>query len=95
MNIAEHLTKEQYRSLLKTAAHYGTNYFTFNCRNTVCNDCGHISKDTLTKCPKCGSENLDYLTRVIGYLKRVSSFAEPRQIEAQHRFYNPKDVPTA
>ena len=94
MNIAEHLTQEQYRSLLKTAAHYGTNYFTFNCRNTVCNDCGHISKDTLTVCPKCGSTNLDYLTRVIGYLKRVSSFAEPRQIEAEHRFYTPKNAPT-
>jgi ribonucleoside-triphosphate reductase len=91
MNIAEHLSKEQYRQLLKTAAHYGTNYFTFNCRNTVCNDCGFISKDTLTKCPKCGSENLDYLTRVIGYLKRVSSFAEPRQEEAGRRFYTPRD----
>ena len=90
MNIAEHLTKKQYRQLLNTAAHYGTNYFTFNCRNTVCNDCGYISKDTLTVCPKCGSTNLDYLTRVIGYLKRVSSFSEMRQEEAQHRFYNEK-----
>ena len=58
-----------------------------NCRNTVCNDCGYISKDTLTVCPKCGSRNLDYLTRVIGYLKRVSSFSEMRQEEARHRFY--------
>lgn len=88
MNVAEHLTKDQYRQLLKTAAHYGTNYFTFNCRNTVCNDCGYISKDTLEVCPKCGSHNLDYLTRVIGYLKRVSSFSEMRQVEAAHRFYN-------
>ena len=88
MNVAEHLTKDQYRHLLKTAAHYGTNYFTFNCRNTVCNDCGYISKDTLEVCPKCGSHNLDYLTRVIGYLKRVSSFSEMRQVEAAHRFYN-------
>lgn len=87
MNIAEHLSKEQYRQLLNVAAHYGTNYFTFNCRNTVCNDCGYISKDTLTVCPKCGSRNLDYLTRVIGYLKRVSSFSEMRQEEARHRFY--------
>ena len=87
MNIAEHLTKEQYRQLLKTAAHYGTNYFTFNCRNTVCNDCGYISKDTLEECPKCGSKNLDYLTRVIGYLKRVSNFSEMRQVEAGRRFY--------
>ena len=88
MNVAEHLTKDQYRQLLKTAAHYGTNYFTFNCRNTVCNDCCYISKDTLEVCPKCGSHNLDYLTRVIGYLKRVSSFSEMRQVEAAHRFYN-------
>ena len=87
MNVAEHLSKDQYRQLLKTAAHYGTNYFTFNCRNTVCNDCGYISKDTLEVCPKCGSHNLDYLTRVIGYLKRVSSFSEMRQEEASHRFY--------
>ncbi len=88
MNIQEHLSKDQYRQLLKTAAHYGTNYFTFNCRNTVCNDCGYISKDTLTVCPKCGSHNLDYLTRVIGYLKRVSSFSEMRQEEAAKRFYD-------
>ena len=87
MNIAEHLTKDQYRQLLKVAAHYGTNYFTFNCRNTVCNDCGYISKDTLVECPKCGSKNLYYLTRVIGYLKRVSSFSEMRQEEAGRRFY--------
>ncbi len=87
MNISEHLSKDQYRQLLKTAAHYGTNYFTFNCRNSVCNDCGYISKDTLEHCPKCGSMNLDYLTRVIGYLKRVSSFSEMRQEEAVHRFY--------
>lgn len=87
MNISEHLSKDQYRQILKVAAHYGTNYFTFNCRNTVCNSCGHISKDTLTVCPKCGSTNLDYLTRVIGYLKRVSSFSEMRQEEASRRFY--------
>ena len=87
MNVEEHLSKDQYRQLLKTAAHYGTNYFTFNCRNTVCNDCGYISKDTLEVCPKCGSHNLDYLTRVIGYLKRVSSFSEMRQEEAARRFY--------
>lgn len=94
MNIAEHLSKEQYRQLLNVAAHYGTNYFTFNCRNTVCNECGYISKDTLDVCPKCGGKNLDYLTRVIGYLKRVSSFSEIRQEEAAHRYYNP-DKPQA
>ena len=95
MNIAEHLSKEQYRALLNTAAHYGTNYFTFNCRNTVCNKCGYISKDTLKVCPHCGSEDLDYLTRIIGYLKRISSFSEARQEEAGIRYYSPSEAAEA
>lgn len=88
VNLQEHLSKEQYRQLMKAAAELGTNYFTFNVKNTVCNDCGYISKDTLDKCPKCGSTNLDYLTRIIGYLKRIRDFSEPRQEEANNRFYS-------
>ena len=87
-NLKEHLSKDQYRQLMKVAAKNGCNYFTFNVRNTVCNDCGYMSKHTLDKCPHCGSTNIDYLTRVIGYLKRISSFAEPRQIEAARRMYS-------
>lgn len=87
-NLGHILNKNQYRNLLKHAAKVGCNYFTFNVRATVCNDCGYISKHTLDVCPKCGSKNIDYLTRVIGYLKRISSFAEPRQIEANKRAYN-------
>jgi ribonucleoside-triphosphate reductase len=87
MNLEEHLSKEQYRNLLKVAATNGTNYFTFNIPNTICNECGHIDKRYLHECPKCGSKNIDYATRVIGYLKRVSNFSEARQIEANKRFY--------
>lgn len=88
VNLKEHLSFEQYKQLLRIASEYGTNYFTFNVRNTVCNDCGYIDKNTLTECPKCGSKNLDYLTRIIGYLKRVSSFSEARQEEEHDRAYN-------
>lgn len=90
LNINEHLSFEQYRQLLKVASEYGCSYFTFNCKNTVCNDCGYISKDTLDTCPKCGSKNIDYLTRIIGYLSRVSSFAEARQAEEKMRYYHKK-----
>ena len=86
-NLKEHLSQPQYRQLMRVAAKNGCNYFTFNVRNTVCNDCGFISKHTLTVCPHCGSTNLDWLTRVIGYLKRISSFAKPRQDEADIRYY--------
>ena len=88
MNLDEHLSKAQYRQLLRVAAREGTNYFTFNIPNTVCNDCGHIDKRYLKECPVCHSRNTDYLTRVIGYLKRVSNFSKPRQKEAAARHYN-------
>ena len=87
-NLSEHLTKEQYRNLLDTAIKTGCSYFTFNIPNTICNKCGHISKHKLTSCPKCQSKNIDYLTRIIGYLKRVSAFSEARQKEEGKRYYD-------
>ena len=87
MNLEEHLSKAQYRQLLRVAAKEGCNYFTFNIPNTICNDCGYIDKRYLKKCPHCGSENVDYMTRIIGYLKRVSNFSQARQEEAKRRYY--------
>lgn len=91
LNLEEHLSKDQYRQLLKVATQEGCNYFTFNIPNTVCNDCGHIDKRNLKTCPKCKSTNLDYLTRIIGYMKRVSNFSRPRQKEAKKRYYSHSD----
>ena len=87
MNLEEHLSKEQYRQLLRVAAQEGCNYFTFNIPNTICNDCGHIDKRYLKECPHCHSKNIDYMTRIIGYLKRVSNFSEARQQEEHRRYY--------
>lgn len=86
-NLEEHLSFEQYRQLLKVAIKTGCSYFTFNIPNTACNKCGHISKHKLYKCPECGSEDIDYLTRIIGYLKRVSKWSEARQKESKTRYY--------
>lgn len=87
MNLEEHLSKDQYRQLLRVAAEEGCNYFTFNIPNTVCNDCKHIDKRYLKACPHCHSENVDYLTRIIGYMKRISNFSQARQKEAAKRHY--------
>ncbi len=91
MNLEEHLTKNQYRQLLRVAAREGCNYFTFNIPNTVCNECGCIDKRYLKQCPKCASHDLDYLTRIIGYMKRVSNFSAARQVEANKRYYGKWD----
>ena len=88
INLDEHLTKEQYLLLLNTAIRTACNYLTFNVPNTLCNTCGYISKHRLDACPKCGSRDLDYATRIIGYLKLISRFAHDRQIEANRRHYS-------
>ena len=88
LNLEEHLDKAQYRTLLDIAAKIGCSYLTFNIPNTICNECGHISKHKQNKCEKCGSTDLDYITRVIGYAKRVSKYSEARQKEARRRVYN-------
>jgi ribonucleoside-triphosphate reductase len=88
LNLDEHLDYNQYRQLLKIAAINKTNYWTVNVKNTVCNTCGYIDKSTHTSCPKCGSTDLDYATRVIGYLKRVKSFSSGRQKEEHTRIYS-------
>lgn len=87
-NLDEHLTARQYRMLMDVAVKEGCNYFTYNVMNTICNECGYISKHTLDTCPKCGSKDVDYATRIIGYLKRISAFSAARQIEADNRAYN-------
>jgi ribonucleoside-triphosphate reductase (formate) len=87
-NIDENLTQNQYRKLIELAAVTGCNYFCTNVKITICNDCNHIDKKTQTKCQKCHSKNIDYATRVIGYLKRISSFGSGRRIEHSSRKYH-------
>lgn len=82
-----HLSKQQYRLMMNYCAECGCSYITWNIPNTICNDCDNIDKRYLKECPKCGSKNIDYATRIIGYLKRISNFSEARQKEAAKRFY--------
>lgn len=87
-NLEDHLSKEQYLKLIDFAIQEGTNYFTFNIPNSECNNCNFITKHPIKKCPKCGSENVTQYTRIIGYLRPISSFGKDRQIEESHRTYN-------
>ncbi|MBR5643289.1 MAG: anaerobic ribonucleoside-triphosphate reductase [Salinivirgaceae bacterium] len=88
LNLEEAPTKEGFLRLLEATAKAGCNYFCFNIKITICNECNYIDKRTLQKCSKCGSTNIDYGTRVIGYLKRVSNFSSARQLEHSLRYYH-------
>ena len=90
LNLDEALPRAGYRSLLDIAARTGCNYFCINVRITICNECGHIDKRTLHACSHCGSDDIDYGTRVIGYLKRASAFSIGRRREHALRHYHRK-----
>ena len=88
---ANTVSKEQYLKLIDFAIQEGTSYFTFNIPNSKCDKCGHIVKAPINKCPKCNSENITWYTRIIGYLRPISSFSKDRQIEAAKRTYTPSN----
>lgn len=87
-NLDNHLSKEQYLKLIEFAVKEGTQYFTFNVPNTKCEDCGHIVKQPLDVCPKCGSTHTTKYTRIIGYLRPLTSYGSDRYIEALKRIYS-------
>jgi len=86
-NLHEHLTKDQYIKNGEIAIQTGCPYYTYNVPNTICNKCNHISKHQYMFCEKCQSDDVDWLTRIIGYWKRVSKFSSDRQKEAKKRYY--------
>ena len=87
INLENHLSKAQYLKLIDFAIANGTNYFTFNVPNSKCEDCGHIVKVPILKCPKCGGDHIRHYTRVIGYLRPIDKFGEDRIKEALNRTY--------
>ena len=90
-NLDEHLSEAQYTKLIDFAIEQGTNYFTFNIPISECKDCGHVVNAPIEECPICKSKNIDYWTRIIGYLRPVSAFSNPRKIEQKNRVYSKND----
>lgn len=88
LQLEEYPNKETCRKLLKVAVKAGCPYFCTNVKVTICNDCGYINKHTKTYCTKCGSKNIDYASRIIGYLRRISNYSKDRQIEESKRYYH-------
>lgn len=88
LNLEQKMTKAGYLNLFNTAARTGTNYFCTNVAVTCCNECGYIDKRTLHECSQCGSTNVDWATRIIGYLKKITNWSKDRQKEHKKRFYH-------
>ena len=87
IHLEEHLSKEQYLKIIDFCIKEGVNYFTFNIPVSECKNCGHVVNAPITTCPKCGSTKIDWWVRIIGFLRPISTWAAPRQIESKRRVY--------
>jgi ribonucleoside-triphosphate reductase (formate) len=87
LNLEETPTKEGYKALIRLAIRTGCEYFTTNILRTCCEDCGHVEFSKESECKQCGSDNISYATRIIGYLKKIPAFSSERQKEAGIRSY--------
>lgn len=92
LNLNDYLSPEAFYKLICVAAQTGTNYFCTNVKVTCCEDCNHINKRTEHHCVKCGSKNVSWATRIIGYLKKISSFNSGRRKEHGLRHYHREKV---
>lgn len=88
IHLDAHLSKEQYLKLIDFAVKNSVNYFTFNIPISECKDCGHIVNAPIKECPICGKSNIDYWTRIIGFLRPVSSWSKERQVEFSSRIFS-------
>ena len=88
LNLEQLLTFTQAKKIFELCRKNGVPYWTTNTRCTICNTCGSIDPETRKDCKQCGSKDLDYGTRIIGYLRRISSFSDARQKEAARRYYS-------
>jgi len=88
LNLEQRLTFPQAKKIFELCRKNGVPYWTTNTRCTICNTCGKIDPDTRQNCKHCGSKDIDYGTRIIGYLRRISSFSDERQKEAARRYYS-------
>jgi anaerobic ribonucleoside-triphosphate reductase len=70
---------------LKIARNTQTGYFAFTKDMTVCKDCAHVTMGLMEACEKCKSQNLDYISRITGYLQAVSGWNEGKKQELMDR----------
>ena len=66
----------------------GVNYWTVNIPMSECLDCGHVVNSPVSVCPKCGSKNIDYWVRIIGFLRPIRNYSKERQEEARRRVFS-------
>lgn len=77
-NLGEKTTPQQNKELIKFAVKSGAEHFALNMAYSECVD-GHVTLGKNDKCPICGKDITDYMTRVVGFFTRTSRWNQTRR----------------
>ncbi|MFA4858316.1 MAG: anaerobic ribonucleoside-triphosphate reductase [Candidatus Margulisiibacteriota bacterium] len=75
--------------VIKTFKNTQNAQIAFSPEFTSCNECGKIVRGLRDKCPACGSENIEGITRITGYFSRISGWNKGKIAELKDRWRNP------
>lgn len=77
-NLGERTTPQQNKELIKFAIKSGCEHFALNALYSKCAN-GHMSFGDVKKCPVCGAEIVDHMTRVVGFFTSVEKWNQTRR----------------
>ena len=83
--VGEKLDNNAIESLLRVMSKTKIPYFAISPDFTICNKCDKISFGKKEKCSKCQSEDVDYISRVVGYYRRTSKWNVGKNAEFKDR----------
>ena len=88
INVGEAIqTVEQMEKLVRYVLKKGVKYFAINYFFAECSE-GHTwvnSKNNVTKCPVCGNEPVEWYTRIVGFITKISAWMTARREESDIR----------
>ncbi|MBI4744874.1 MAG: anaerobic ribonucleoside-triphosphate reductase [Actinobacteria bacterium] len=71
--------------VMKTYHNTTAEQIAFSPEFTFCRSCNQIARGLKDKCPQCGSENIDGITRIVGYFSNTSGWNKGKVAELKDR----------
>lgn len=79
-SLGERTLPKQNEKIIRYAVETGCEHFSLNPIYSVCEECGDTKFAKLTTCGSCGSDNIEYYTRTVGFFTPVKSgWSKPKQ----------------
>lgn len=79
LQIGSDMTPTQARQIICESVRAGCEHFALNAVYSRCKSCGEVQKANWKVCPHCGSENVEHLSRVVGFFVVMETINKTRR----------------